>query len=454
MKSKIFARAALALPTALILSGCLQQVWEVRYQGPDNSYSAPGGISVDQAGNIAMLGSIKPIGTNQHDAYVALYSPSGSLLWDLILPESSGHLSSIAKLKKPVASHADFGLAVLTSPRNPQTESVLTKISPSGEILGQMPSETFDWGSVHFDNEGNLYWYKAGFALTKLDEHGDALWTVQLSGPSSGGSLADEIGFGDSDLPPRGLDTYLGRAVNESQQRTRLQSSSVLAISPEHFQFDADNNALLNTGQLLLKLTPAGERILEVDAAALDMSIIQAFDQIAGSVAVMGIGASNNLTVLRILDDQFALQTTTDLGPARAYNRLAAGKNSGFCFMSGDYTEQSTAAYTVGYFSLDLGVVWSESQDHPGYSFAPHRVASDNNHCYFSYTDAPGTDSNPTTHYVDRFTHAGKALKPVKLDAAIGADFVVDRSHIITAAMQGEYDGSRTVSLLVKHRMR
>lgn len=224
-------------------------------------------------------------------------------------------------------------------------------------------------------------------------------------------------------------------------------------MSLDHFQFDVDNNILANTGRSLIKLSPAGEQIAKLEASDLGLSGIQSFAQLPGGIALMGISTGNR-SVLRLLDNQYAQEDAVDLGPAHSKNLIVASGDAGLCFMTAESTEQSAAIYTVGYFHLEQGVVWSASQNHQGLHFTPQRVASDRNHCYFSYTDAPGDDPNPTTHYVQRFTHAGKALTPVKLDAAIGADFVIDRNHIITAAMSSEYDGSYTFSLLVKHRVR
>ncbi|HEX8426848.1 SBBP repeat-containing protein [Hymenobacter sp.] len=176
-----------------------QQLWEIRYAGPNNSDDVAQVIGLDQAGNVYVSGLINLGNSN---ATVKYEQPSVQELWEARFTGTG----SSAEVAKDVVSDAAGNVYVTGYAYNGRNYDYATvKYNASGQQQWQAryngPADNEDLPTnVVVDAAGNVYVsgtsYSASesdYATVKYSPTGQQLWVARYNGPASGYDLAAKV---------------------------------------------------------------------------------------------------------------------------------------------------------------------------------------------------------------------------------------------------------------------
>ncbi len=253
--------------TALSITACVQQVWEVTYTGPDQYVSEFHALTQDSANNLIALAEVKSAYNNSSQA-ILKYDSQGNLLWETIIPNVF-NFDGFSGKDFIATSQDNF---IFTAGINVGDGNKLTLLNEDGDIQWthitgygfQEPNILFDIEVTNDSQFLALGLYPA-YNLVAYDAEGGVLWE------NDGGSRLDFFG------------------INRPPQAT----GEVVA--------NANNDIFFSNGSAINKLNADGETTARITTNDLDVAYIVGIDASDEQLAVLSMG--DGFTAISILDN-------------------------------------------------------------------------------------------------------------------------------------------------------
>ncbi|OUS03828.1 hypothetical protein A9Q81_06785 [Gammaproteobacteria bacterium 42_54_T18] len=312
--------------TALSITACVQQIWQVTYEGPDQHFSEFHELTQDSSGNLVVLAEIKTPDSNNSSQAILKYDSQGNLIWETIIP----HVFNFDGF-----SGKDF---IATSPDNHiftagitiGEGNKLTLLNEDGDIqwtnvIGygfQEPSILFDIEAT-YDNQFLALGLYPDYNLVSYNEDGDVLWE------NDGGSRLDAFNI---NRPPQAM----GEVV-----------------------VNTNNDIFFSNGSAINKLNTDGETTARITTNDLDVGYIVDIDASDDQLAVLSMG--NGITKISILDNNLNVIESRTVTMGYSTGQLAISNNGNVCvsFQNGIVPG---FRYVNGEMNADIGWVWADSK--------------------------------------------------------------------------------------------
>lgn len=311
--------------TALSITACVQQIWEVTYEGPDQHFSEFHELTQDSAENLVALAEVKSTDNNSSQA-ILKYDAQGNLLWETIIPDAFNFDGFSGK---------DF---IATSPNN--------EIFTAGITIG----------------EGNK--------LTLLNEDGDIQWTHVIGFGSQEPSVLYDIEVTrDSQFLALGLyPNYNLVAYNEdgdvlweNDGGLRLDFLSIRRPPQAKGEVvtNANNDIFFSNGSAINKLNSAGETIALITTYDLGVAYVVDIDASDDQLAVLSMG--DGITKISILDNNLNIIESETMTVDYSTGQVAISADGNACvsFQNGITTD---SLYVNGQLNSVDGWIWSDTK--------------------------------------------------------------------------------------------
>ena len=310
--------------TALSITACVQQIWEVTYTGPDQHFSEFHALTQDSANNLVALAEVKSTNSGSSQA-ILKYDSQGNLIWETIIPNVFNFDTFSGK--DFIATSPDnliFTAGITTGVGNK-----LSLLNENGDILwtnvigysSQEPSILFDI-EVTNDNQFLALGLYPDYSLVAYDEVGDVLWE------NSGGPRLDYFGIS---RPPQAM-------------------GEVVA--------NANNDIFFSNGSAINKLNADGETIARITTNDLDVAYIMDIDASDEQIAVLSMG--RGFAAISILDNDLNIIVSETVEMSYFTGLLAMSSDGSVCFSFQDGST-TDSQYVNGQFDADNGWLWKTS---------------------------------------------------------------------------------------------
>ena len=305
--------------TTLSITACVQLMWEVTYEGPDQHFSEFHALTEDSANNLVALAEVKSTDNSSSQA-ILKYDSQGDLIWESIIP----HVFNFDTF-----SGKDF---IATSPDNHiftagitvGAGNKLSLLNEDGDILwthvigyGE-PSILFDI-EVTNDNQFLALGLYPAYNLVAYDEAGDVLWE------NDGGFRLDYLGIS---RPPQAM-------------------GEVVA--------NADNDIFFSNGSAINKLNADGETIARITTNDLGVAYIVNIDASDEQLAVLSMGSG--FTEISILDNDLNIIMSETVEVSYSSGQFAISSDGNVClsYQNGLTTDSQ---YVSGQLNAVDGWAW------------------------------------------------------------------------------------------------
>ena len=306
--------------TALSITACVQQIWEVTYEGPDQHFSEFHELTQDSSENLVALAEVKSTDNNSSQA-ILKYDAQGNLLWETIIP----HVFNFDGF-----SGKDF---IATSPNNDiftagisiGEGNKLTLLNEDGDIQwthvigygSQEPSVLYDIEATS-DSQFLALGLYPNYNLVAYNEDGDMLWE------NDGGPRLDHFGIS---RPPQA-------------------KGEVVA--------NANHDIFFSNGSAINKLNAAGETIARITTNDLGVAYIMDIDAGDDQLGVLSMG--DGFAHVSILDNDLNIVTSDTIEMSYSTGQLAISNVGDICL---SYQDNITtgALYVSGQFNVG-GWMW------------------------------------------------------------------------------------------------
>ena len=308
--------------TALSITACVQLMWEVTYEGPDQHFSEFHALTEDSANNLIALAEVKSTDSGSSQA-ILKYDSQGDLMWESIIP----HVFNFDTF-----SGKDF---IATSPDNHiftagitvGAGNKLSLLNEEGDVLwtnvigyGE-PSILFDI-EVTIDNQFLSLGLYPAYNLVAYDEAGDVLWE------NSGGPRLDHFGI---TRPPQAM-------------------GEVVA--------NASNDIFFSNGSAINKLNADGETIARITTNDLGVAYIMDIDASDEQIAVLSMGSG--FAAISILDNDLNIIMSETVEMGYFTGLLAMSDDGSVCFSFQDGSSTGSQ-YVNGQLDTVNGWLWETS---------------------------------------------------------------------------------------------
>ena len=409
-----------ALAAAVLgVAACVQQVWQVTYQGSDQ-YSFSNSLLVADDGTAYMAGYL-----DQQSIFVAAYNRSGEMLWDRVISGNGRFAARV--LERTLAQDADGNL-YLHWPDLDANASRLYKLDQSGNLL--LDRELENSGSatdLQVGPDGNLYLTSAyGLLLNAYTPEGDLLWAPA-----------------DAEVPERDLEDYPGI---QASRASAVATSGYSLYSVAQLVFVGDRT-FYSRAERIVELGATGALLGEV--AAVDLGLQQILRAVATADGLLVAGYQNGVTELLVLNPELEVVSRQELATGEEVGVALSARGSLACVaLLGSF---ESAGATTLLFQVDLagGGNWQQSlvAEGKGWQYADVLAADA---CYLSAQEwnLDGTLNVKTRRYDNK----GKVTDTIDIPDFGWGGFAVQGNDIYHVGITGEYDGSITQATLTKHR--
>ena len=308
--------------TALSITACVQQIWEVTYTGPDQHFSEFHALTQDSANNLVALAEVKSTNSSSSQA-ILKYDSQGDLIWETIIPNVFNFDTFSGK--DFIATNPDnliFTAGITTGLGNK-----LSLLNEDGEILwtnvigyGEL-SILFDIEVTNDNQFLSLGLYPA-YNLVSYDEAGDVLWE------NNGGPRLDHY---DITRPPQAM-------------------GEVVA--------NANNDIFFSNGSAINKLNADGETIARITTNDLGVAYIMDIDASDEQVAVLSMG--RGFAAISILDNDLNIIVSETVEMSYFTGLLAMSSDGSVCFSFQDGSTTGSQ-YVNGQLDAANGWLWETS---------------------------------------------------------------------------------------------
>ena len=183
-----------------------QQQWEARYNGPADNEDLPTNVAVDAAGNVYVSGT--SYSATESDYATVKYSPTGQQLWVVRYNGPDGGYDLAAKVEVDATGNV-YVTGSSDNGSNGSYDYATVKYDTSGQQVWQAryngPANSYDLATdLVVDATGNAYvtgtTYTAtqsDYATLKYDPTGQPVWEARYSGPATGYDEAAKLALAD-----------------------------------------------------------------------------------------------------------------------------------------------------------------------------------------------------------------------------------------------------------------
>ncbi len=308
--------------TALSITACVQLMWEVTYEGPDQHFSEFHALTEDSANNLIALAEVKSTDSSSSQA-ILKYDSQGDLIWETIIPHvfnfdgfSGKNFIATSPDNQIFTAGITIGAGNKLSLLNEDGDILWTNIIGYGE-----PSILFDIEVTNDNQFLSLGLYPA-YNLVSYDEAGDVLWE------NSGGPRLDHFGIA---RPPQAM-------------------GEVLA--------NANNDIFFSNGSAINKLNADGETIARITTNDLDVAYIMDIDASDEQIAVLSMGGG--FAAINILDNDLNIIVSETIEMSYFTGLLAMSSDGNVCFSFQDGSSTGSQ-YVNGQLNTVNGWLWETS---------------------------------------------------------------------------------------------